>query len=58
LKYTIRKTGKYNELPISAQAVSLCGERKAPEEPAFNGLIYSAYANKALAQWLGTAGIT
>jgi hypothetical protein len=32
LKYTIQKTGKYDELPISAQAVSLCGERKAPED--------------------------
>lgn len=24
----------------------------------FDGLVYSAYANKALAQWLGAAGIT
>jgi integrase len=58
LKYTIQKTGKYDELPISGQAVSLCGERKAPAEPVFSGLVYSAYANKALAQWLGAAGIT
>jgi integrase len=58
LKYIIQKTCKYDELPISAQAVSLCGERKAPKEPVFNGLVYSAYANKALAQWLGAAGIT
>jgi integrase len=58
LKYTIQKTGRYDELPISEQSVQLCGERKAPNEPVFGGLVYSAYANKALAQWLGAAGIT
>ena len=58
LKYIIQKTGKYDELPISGQAVGLCGERKAPDAPVFDGLVYSAYANKALAQWLGAAGIT
>ena len=58
LKYTIQKTSKYEELPISAQAVQLCGERKDPETLVFEGLQYSAYANKALAQWLGAAGIT
>jgi integrase len=58
LKYIIQKTNKYDELPISAQAVQLCGERKEPDKLIFEGLVYSAYANKALAQWLGTAGIT
>ena len=58
LKYTIRKTNKYHELPISAQAAQLCGERKSPDELVFEGLQYSAYANKALAQWVGAAGIT
>jgi integrase len=58
LKYTIQKTNKYEELPISVQAVQLCGERKEPEALVFDGLHYSAYANKALAQWLGAAGIT
>lgn len=58
LKYTVQKTGRYDELPISAQAVELCGERKAPDTLVFDGLVYSAYANKALAQWLGAAGIT
>jgi integrase len=57
LKYTIQKTNKYDELPISEQAVALCGERKTPNELVFDGLVYSAYANKALAQWLGAAGI-
>jgi integrase len=58
LKYTIQKTNKYEELPISEQAVQLCGERKEPDTLVFDGLHYSAYANKALAQWLGAAGIT
>lgn len=58
LKYTIQKTNKYDELPISGQAMQLCGERRNPDELVFDGLVYSAYANKALAQWLGAAGIT
>lgn len=58
LKYTIQKTSKYDELPISEQAMQLCGEREKPESLVFEGLVYSAYANKALAQWLGAAGIT
>ncbi|MDR1181628.1 MAG: site-specific integrase [Bacteroidales bacterium] len=57
LKYIIQKTNKYQELPISAQAVQLCGERSNPDKPVFEGLQYSAYANKALAQWIGAAGI-
>ena len=58
LKYTIQKTSKYDELPISEQAMQLCGERQNPDNLVFDGLVYSAYANKALAQWLGAAGIT
>ncbi|MDR3266305.1 MAG: site-specific integrase [Tannerella sp.] len=58
LKYTIQKTNKYEELPISSQAVQLCGDRKESDTLVFDGLHYSAYANKALAQWLGAAGIT
>ncbi len=58
LKYTTQKTSKYEELPISSEAVQLCGERQDPDRLVFAGLVYSAYANKALAQWLGAAGIT
>lgn len=58
LKYMIQKTNKYQELPISVQAVQLCGERKEPDAQVFNGLCYSAYTNKALAQWIGASGIT
>ncbi|OAV64391.1 site-specific tyrosine recombinase XerC [Bacteroidales bacterium Barb6XT] len=58
LKYTIQKTGKYEELPVSEQAIQLCGERRSPPDIVFEGFKYSAYANKALAQWLGAAGVT
>ena len=58
LRYTIQKTITYQELPISEQAIQLCGDRKEPETLVFNGLKYSAYANKALAQWIGASGIT
>jgi integrase len=58
LRYTIQKTQKYEELPISEDAISLCGERQEPEILVFKGLKYSAYTNKALAQWIGAAGIT
>lgn len=58
IKYIIQKTSKYDELPISDQAIQLCGDRKNPTDLVFDGLVYSAYANKALAQWLGAAGIT
>ena len=58
LHYTIKKTGSYHELPIGEDAVQLCGERQEPEKLVFAGLKYSAYENKALAQWIGLAGIT
>lgn len=58
LRYTIQKTQKYDELPISKDAILLCGERQEPDALVFAGLKYSAYANKALAQWIGAAGIT
>ena len=58
LKYIIQKTNKPDELPISNEAMHLCGERGASEDLVFEDLKYSAYANKALAQWLGSAGIT
>jgi len=57
LHYTIQKTGSYHELPIGEDAMQLCGERQDAETLVFAGLKYSAYENKALAQWIGLAGI-
>lgn len=50
LKYTIQKTGAYQETPISDEAVELCGEKDAPDALVFEGLKYSAYENKKLTQ--------
>lgn len=58
LKYTTQKTGKYQELPLSAEAVELCGEPQEPRAKVFSDLRYSQISGKALAKWIGNAGIT
>lgn len=58
IQFRQQKTEGEEMMPISEQAYSLLGERKAPTEKVFEGLNYSAYSNKDLAKWIGTAGIT
>jgi integrase len=58
LQFRQKKTKGVEVLPISEQAVSLLGERKEPTEQVFKGLIYSAYLNVHLKQWILRAGIT
>ncbi|WP_295939451.1 site-specific integrase [uncultured Alistipes sp.] len=58
LNYTQQKTQGVEVLPISEQAYSLCGEPGEPTARVFDGLVYSAYHNKHLFQWIGSAGIT
>lgn len=58
LNFSQKKTKGIETLPISDQAVSLCGERREPTDKVFDGLEYSAYSNKHLVQWIGAAGIT
>lgn len=58
IQFTQQKTKGVEVLPISEQARGLLGERKAPTDNVFEGLIYSAYENKHLYQWIGAAGIT
>ena len=58
LQFRQKKTKGAEVLPISEQAVSLLGERKEPTAQVFNGLIYSAYLNVHLKQWVMRAGIT
>ncbi|NQY28293.1 MAG: site-specific integrase [Flavobacteriaceae bacterium] len=53
-----QKTQKDNYLPISEQAFSLLGECKEPIDKVFEGLKYSAYHNKHLFQWIGSAGLS
>ena len=57
LRYVIKKTNSYDELPVSSQAMRLCGERQSPDSPVFAGLSY-AHVNEVLRNWLSAAGIT
>jgi integrase len=58
LQFRQKKTKGVEVLPISEQAFKLLGERKDPNEQVFKGLIYSAYLNVHLKQWILSAGIT
>ena len=58
IQFTQQKTKGVEVLPISEQAYSLLGERKEPTDKVFDGLVYSAYENRHLYQWIGAAGIT
>ena len=58
IQFRQQKTEGEEMMPISDQAFSLLGERKALTDKVFNGLNYSAYSNKDLAKWIGAAGIT
>lgn len=58
IQFRQQKTDDEEMMPISEQAYSLLGERKAPTDKVFDGLNYSAYSNKDLAKWIGAAGIT
>lgn len=63
LNYDQKKTKGVEVLPISEQAYSLTNGAENPKEMeqdkrVFEGLEYSAYNNKHLGQWIGSAGIT
>ena len=58
IQFKQQKTKGVEMMPISEQAFSLLGERKAPTNKVFEGLTYSAYSNKHLANWIGLAGIS
>ena len=58
LSFRQKKTQGVETLPISEQAYTLLGERRGENEKVFAGLVYSAYTNKQLFQWLKEAGIT
>lgn len=63
LNFDQQKTKGVEVLPISEQAYSFTESTENPkdmpqDEKVFEGLKYSAYANKHLFQWIGAAGIT
>lgn len=58
LNFDQEKTEGVEVHPISLQAFQILGERGGKDERVFPGLKYSAFENKHLYQWIGTAGIT
>ena len=63
LNFDQKKTKGVEVLPISEQAYSFTEGTENPKDmeqdkKVFEGLKYSAYANKHLFQWIGAAGIT
>jgi integrase len=58
LKFRQQKTDAVEYMPISEQAAALMGNTGKPGDKVFDELVYSAYHNKHLFQWLGAAGIT
>jgi len=58
LNFIEKKTGMvHDNLPISAQAFSLMGDRGEPNEKIFKGLVYSSSTSIDLAKWAKDAGI-
>jgi integrase len=58
LRFTQRKTGQHEVLPINAQARALLGERGRDADRVFPHLLYSSHQNMKLQQWATSAGIT
>lgn len=58
LTFRQKKTKGSETLPISDQAAEMLGKKGKAEKKVFDGLKYSAYNNKHIAQWIGSAGIT
>ncbi len=58
LQFRQQKTKGAEVLPISEQAFTLLGEKGTQESKVFKGLVYSAYVNLHLKQWVLKAGIT
>lgn len=57
LQFTQKKTKGAESLPVSEQAIKLLGEQGGPDEQMFDTLIYSAWNNLKLKEWIMDAGI-
>ncbi|HEV7782209.1 MAG TPA: site-specific integrase [Chitinophagaceae bacterium] len=57
IRFRQKKTKGAETLPISEQAFHLMGERRRPADKVFQGLIYSAWNNLKLREWIMKAGI-
>lgn len=58
LHFTQQKTKGVEYMPISQQALDLCGEPREPEQLVFEDLPDPAWISKPLKRWIESAGIT
>jgi integrase len=58
LHFTQQKTKGVEYMPISKQALQLCGEQGQPEQLVFEDLPDPAWISKPLRRWIEAAGIT
>lgn len=57
LNFTQKKTKGVEYMPISEQALQLCGEEKTPDALVFEGLPDSSWISRPLRKWLQKSGI-
>ena len=57
IRFTTKKTGRPETLPINEQAYSLLGERRPGSSTVFEGLAYSDWQNDKLREWVRASGI-
>lgn len=57
INYTQKKTKGVESVPISKQALDLCGERRGLEQLVFEDLPDSSWISRPLAKWMKSAGI-
>lgn len=58
IHFTQQKTKGVEYMPISEQALELCGKRRLPDDLVFEGLPNSAWISRPLKKWIESAGIT
>jgi len=57
ISFTQKKTQGVETLPISEETLNLLGERKEPNEKVFSKMLYSAWQNQKIQDWVYRAGI-
>lgn len=57
INFTQKKTKGVEYMPISQQALEICGEPKSPDELVFENLTNSAWINRPLKNWVAKAEI-
>ena len=58
IKFNQQKTKNSVYLPISAEALALCGEQKNENDGIFEGVDNSQFCNTVISDWVKKAGIT